>query len=101
MGARQRMSDNDILRLLAERDGRSEDSLAQHFAVTRTCIHVRMRRLLLAHTVTRKYDDMPLKRGMPCYLYYITPQGTAALATEAEDGFAQQKLGLPQIRGYP
>src|SRR5271165_5927762 len=101
MGARQRMSDNDILCLLAERGGRSEDSMAQHFAVTRTCIHGRLRRLLLADMVARKFDEMPIKRGLPCYLYYITRHGAAALAEAADEAIAQPNSWSRQVRGYP
>ena len=82
---RQPMSDNDILRLLADQRGRTVTEMATHFRVTETAIRARLSRLIAAQSVTRqRSDDSTGKRGRPKYLYFITSQGTAGLAGAAE-----------------
>ena len=71
---RQPMCNDDILRLLAERGGRSVTKMASHFRVTQTAIVNRLRRLTAAESVTRKYDDQR-RRGRPKYLYYLASRG--------------------------
>ena len=77
---RQRMSDNDILRLLADQRGRTVAEMADHFGVARKAIYDRLIRLTAAQSVIRKRDDADRGQGRPKYLYYITSQGEAALA---------------------
>jgi|SRR5271157_4830594 len=101
MSARQQVSDNDILRLLADHRGRSVLSMAEHFAVTQATIRNRLLRLTLAQAVTRKRDDMTYKRGKPCYQYYITRRGAKALATAAVEAVSLQKSKPWLVWGYP
>ncbi len=92
----QRKIDNDILRLLADRRGRSILDMAEYFAVTKPTIRKRLFRLMLAQKVNRKRDDMTLKRGKISFLYYITRRGAAALAKAADEGVA-----LRESRPWP
>jgi len=89
---RQRMRDNNVLRLLAGHGGRSAMSLADQLGVTRGAIYLSLHRLTLAKAVTREPDEMRLARGRPGYLYCITSQGEAALAKAADEENAQQEL---------
>ena len=82
---RQYMCDKDILRLLADQNGRSLLGIASHFHVTQTAIRERLLRLTAVQSVVRRRDDEP-RRGRPRYLYYITSRGTAALAETSDDG---------------
>ncbi len=87
---RQRMRDNDVLRLLVDHRGRSVLSLVDQFGVPTATIRLSLHRLTLAKAVIRERDDMP-RRGKACYLYYITRQGEAALAKMADEEIARQK----------
>ena len=80
---RQPMSDDDILRLLADQRG-APGRMAIHFCVSQKVIYDRLIRLTLEQSVTRRRDDSTRKQGRPRYLYFITSQGTAALATAAK-----------------
>ena len=85
-GDRKPMCDNDILRLLADQEGRSLLAMAIHFHVTQTAIRDRLVRLTTLQSVTRRRDD-ERRRGRPRYLYYITSRGAAALAdANTEEG---------------
>ena len=84
MTDRQFMCDNDILRLLADQQGRSLLGMAVHFQVTQTAIRDRLVRLTTLQSVTRKRDD-ERRRGRPRYLYYITSRGEEALAGVKEE----------------
>ncbi len=81
---RQPMCNDDVLRLLADQRGRSVAEMATHFRVTQTAIRKRLVRLAVEQSVIRKRGDDAKRRGRPQYLYYITSQGTAALAKTAE-----------------
>ena len=84
---RQRMCDDDLLRLLAEQGGRSIADIAAHFHVTPTAIRQRLVRLMRSQSVTRRRaDDATRRRGRPRHLYCITSQGEAALAKAAGEG---------------
>ncbi len=87
----QRRSDNDLLRLLADKRGRSVRNMAEHFSVTQAAIRERLGRLMLTQAVTRKRDDITFGRGKTCYLYYITRQGVKALAETGDEGVALKK----------
>ncbi|MGO9108688.1 MAG: hypothetical protein ACLP9L_05595 [Thermoguttaceae bacterium] len=91
MTTRRCVSDNDILRLLADQRGRTVLSMAERFAVAQITIRNALLRLTLAQAVTRKRDDTTHKRGRPSYVYYITRRGAAALAKAADEGIALQK----------
>ncbi len=77
---RQPMSDNDLLRLLADKRGHSERNMAEQFSVTPPAIYARLVRLVLAQAVTRKREDIAFGQGMLQYLYCITDRGLKTLA---------------------
>ncbi len=78
---RQRMRDNDVLRLLEDQRGRTIAEVAAHFRVTETAIRNQLIRLTAAQSVTRQRSDASKgKPGRPKYLYYITSQVAAKLA---------------------
>ena len=79
MTAQQPMCNNDVLRLLADHRGRSVSEMAVHFHVTQTAIRNRLLRLISSESVARQRHQ-ERRHGRPNYLYYITPQGEAALA---------------------
>ena len=84
---RQPMCNADILRLLADHQGRSVSDMAVHFRVTLTAIRNRLIRLTQLQSVTRQRKD-ERRRGRPKYLYYITSRGEAALAETVDEGTA-------------
>ena len=71
---RQRMCDDDLLRLLAEHGGCSVSEMVAHFHVTQTAIRQRLTRLMHAQSVARKCKR-ERRRGRPEYTYYITGRG--------------------------
>ena len=80
--SRQPMCNNDVLRFLADGQGRSVAEMVTHFGVTQTAIRARLRTLTAAQSVARqRRDEANPKRGRPQYLYYITSHGTELLAT--------------------
>ena len=81
---RQPMCDGDILRLLADQRDRTVAELVTHFHVTQTTIRFRLNRLMFVQSVTRKRNDEHRGQGRRGDLYFITSQGTAALAKAAE-----------------
>lgn len=83
---RQPMSDNDLLRLLADHRGHSVPAMVAHCHVTTTAIRQRLTRLTWTHSVTQKRGDATGKRGRPQYLFFITSKGEATLATACEAG---------------
>ena len=87
MTAQQLMCNNDVLRLLADHNGRSVSELATHFQVTQTAIRNRLLRLTMSESVTRQRKE-ERRHGRPKYLYYITTKGEAALAETANEGTA-------------
>jgi predicted transcriptional regulator len=78
------MRDIDILRLLADRRGRSVRNLAEHFAVSSTRITQHLNRLMLAQAVTRKRNDSPFRGARLGYVYFISREGLKTLAAERQ-----------------
>jgi predicted ArsR family transcriptional regulator len=81
---RQFMCNNDVLRFLADEQGRTLAEIATHFGVTLTAIRNRVIRLMQLQSVTRQRNDQR-RRGRPQFLYYITPRGSAILKETAEE----------------
>ena len=82
--ARQRIADNEVLCLLADGRGRSARTIAERLSISEPTIRSGLLRLMMAQAVSRKHEEMTLRRGLPGYLYYITRQGEAALAAAAK-----------------
>ena len=79
------MCNEDILQLLANRDGRTIFEMATHFHVSKTVIRGRLIRLMLAQSVTRKCMEERQQGGRPQHLYYITNQGRSLLTETADN----------------
>ncbi|MGO9108116.1 MAG: hypothetical protein ACLP9L_02680 [Thermoguttaceae bacterium] len=71
---RQPMCDDDILRLLADHNGRTVAEMAAYFRVTKTAIRNRLIRLMLTQAVTRKCEG-ERRQSRPEYTYYLSSRG--------------------------
>jgi len=91
MTAQQPMSNNDVLRLLADHRGRSVSEMAAHFHVTQTAIRNRLLRLMSSESVARERHQ-ERRHGRPNYLYYITTRGESALAETADERVDEASL---------
>jgi len=76
---RQFMCNNDVLRFLADEQGRTLAEIATHFGVTLTAIRNRVIRLMQLQSVTRQRNDQR-RRGRPQFRYSITSHGAEVLA---------------------
>ena len=94
---RQPMCDNDLLRLLAEHDGRTVADIAEHFHVTYTAIRNRLTRLMQSQAVSRKLKFVQ-SRGRPQHLYYITSSGKKAKKL-LDESRSRDRVADSQFRG--